>query len=131
MGMDASPGGWLAALRNLLASLTDIAQVRLDLLGTELEIEKRRLFDGLLLSALALVLLSVGLAALCAFVVLLLGDSHRLAALAGMALALLGAGSSVLLMARRHVRNPQGLFAASVTELQQDRAALQGPDEDA
>jgi uncharacterized membrane protein YqjE len=128
---NASPGGLLAALRGLLATLTECAQVRLDLLGTELEWEKRRLFDALLLAALALVLLSVGFVALCAFAILLVWDGHRLAAVAAMALVFLGLGGLALLFARHSVRNSQGLFAASVAELRHDSASLRGTDEHA
>lgn len=128
---NASPGGLLSALRGLLATLTEIVQVRLDLWGTELEIEKRRLFDALVLLALALVLLTVGLVALCALAILLLWDSYRLGVLVVAAVLFLGLGGLALLLARRSVRNRQGLFAASVAELQQDRASLQAGDEHA
>lgn len=128
---NASPGGLLSALRGLLATLTEIVQVRLDLWGTELEIEKRRLFDALVLLALALVLLTLGLVALCALAILLLWDSYRLGVLVVAAVLFLGLGGSALLLARRSVRNRQGLFAASLAELQQDRASLQAGDEHA
>lgn len=128
---NASPGGLLSALRGLLATLTEIVQVRLDLWGTELEIEKRRLFDALVLLALALVLLTLGLVALCALAILLLWDSYRLGVLVVAAVLFLGLGGLALLLARRSVRNRQGLFAASVAELQQDRASLQAGDEHA
>lgn len=121
-------GGMTAALRALLATLTEIAQVRLDLLGTELEIQKRRLFDAVLLTALALVLLSVGLVALCAAAILLLWDIYHLSLLLGAAAVFLGLGVLALLYARHFVRSSQGLFPASVAELQQDRAGLQDQD---
>jgi uncharacterized membrane protein YqjE len=124
----SSPGGLLAALRGLLATLTETAQVRLDLLGTELELEKRRLLDALLLVALAWMLLTVGCIAFCAFAILLLWDSYRLAAVAAVALLFLGLGAWVMLFARQSVRSGQGLFAASVAELRQDAAGLRGLD---
>lgn len=128
MGSGAATGGLLGALRALLATLTEIAQVRLDLLGTELELEKRRLFDALLLAALALVLLSVGFMALCVFAILLLWDTHRLGAVAAMAVVFLALGGLVVLYARFHVRSNEGLLAASVAELRHDQASLRARD---
>ena len=128
MGTGTSPGGLLAALRGLLATLAETAEVRLDVWSTELEIEKRRLFDALLLSALALVLLTLGLVALCALAILLFWDSYRLGLLLGLGLVFLGLGSAGLLYARHCVRNSGGPFATSIAELRQDSASLRGED---
>ena len=52
-------GGLLASLRQLLFTLLETAQVRLELLGTELEAEKRRVLDALVFAAVALVCLAL------------------------------------------------------------------------
>ena len=49
--------GLFASLSRLLATVLHMAQVRLQLLGTEVELEKRRLFDGLLWAGIAIVVL--------------------------------------------------------------------------
>ena len=56
----AKNGGLMASLRQLLDTLLEIAQVRLELISTELELEKRRWFDALWLAALAFVWFAVG-----------------------------------------------------------------------
>lgn len=116
--------GLFASLRRLLGTALEMAQVRLELLGTEVELEKRRLFDGLLWGAVALLVLGVGLTLLCGFVILLFWDGYRLAAMGVMTLLFLV--GSVLLMreARHRLHNPNGMFNASVAELERDRAGL-------
>ncbi len=117
--------GLFASLRRVLATLIEMAQVRLDLLGTEVELEKRRVFDGLLWGAVAILVLGVGLVLLCGFVALLFWEGYRLAAVGVMALLFLV--GSVLLMreARQRLRSPTGMFSASVAEAERDRTGLQ------
>lgn len=117
--------GLFASLHRLLATALEMAQVRLDLLGVEVELEKRRLFDGLLWGAIALLILGVGFVLLCGFVILLFWDGYRLAAVGTMALMFLVGGFVLMREARQRLRNPTGLFNASVAELERDRAGLQ------
>ena len=125
---DAVPArGLLASLRQFVGTLLDIAQVRLELLGTEIEFEKRRLFDGLLWAGMAVLLLGLGLVLLCGFVILLLWDGYRLAAVGTLAVLFLGAGVLSMQSARRRMRHSSGMFTASLSELQRDRAGLAPP----
>jgi uncharacterized membrane protein YqjE len=107
-----------------------IAQVRLDLLATEVELEKRRFFDGLLWGAIAWLALDVGLLLLCGFVTLLFLDGYRIAALGVMSMLFLTVGVLLLRKARSRLRSTSGMFAASLAELEHDRAALQGTPHD-
>ena len=125
MGDSVHASGLFASLRQLLATAVEIAQVRLDLLGTEVELEKRRLFDALLWAAVALVMLGVGLLLFCGFVILLFWEGYRLAAVGVLALLFLGAGGVLVRIARQRLRNQNGPFDASVGELDRDRAGLQ------
>ncbi len=125
---DQKNTGLWASISRVLATVLDIVQVRLALLGTELELEKQRLLTAFWLGALSLMLLGLGLVLLCATLVLLLWDSYRAGALVGAALVFLLAGLGVLFQARRRLRSPSGLFRASVTELQRDRDAASNPD---
>ncbi len=120
-------GGLLASLRQLLLTALEMARVRLDLLGTEVEFEKRRLFDGLLWGAFALLLLGIGLALLCGFVILLFWDGYRLAAVASMSLLFLLGGVGLMREARRRLHSPSCMFKTSLAELEQDKAELQPP----
>ncbi len=116
--------GLFASSRRLLATALEIAQVRLGILGTELELEKRRLFDGLLWAAVALLALGVGLVLLCGFVILLFWEGYRLAAVGVLALLFLGGSALSIREARQRLRSPTGMFSASVAELERDRAEL-------
>ncbi len=121
--------GLFASLSRLLATLLQMAQVRLQLLGTEVELEKRRLFDGLLWAGIAIVVLALGLVLLCGFVVLLFWDGYRLAAVGAMALLFLLGGGLMLNHARTRLRNrssSKGMFDASLAELKRDQTDLQG-----
>ena len=121
--------GLFASLRRLLATVHEMAQVRLELLGTEVELEKQRLFDGLLWGALALLVLGVGLVLLCGFVILLFWEGYRLAAVGVMALLFLAGGALLMREMRQRLRNPTGMFNASVAELKRDRAELHVSDQ--
>ncbi|MHB8948325.1 MAG: phage holin family protein [Rhodoferax sp.] len=81
--------GFFASLRRLLGTVLEIAHVRLELLGIELELEKRRLLDALLLGLLALLMAGVGLVLLCGFIILLFWEGYRLAAVGVMMLLVL------------------------------------------
>lgn len=131
MSSDNRTDGLFASLRRLLGTVLEIAQVRLELLGTEIELEKRRLFDGLLWAAFALILLGVGLILLCGFVILLFWDGYRLWASGLLTLLFVGAGLALARHARQRLHNPAGLFGSTVAELARDRSALRpkGPHE--
>lgn len=121
--------GLFVSLRRLLATVLEIVQVRLELLGTEIELEKRRLFDGLLWGAVALLVLGLGLALLCGFVVLLFWDGYRVAAAGVMALIFLVASGLLMREARRRLHSPTGLINTSVSELKRDLAGLKASDQ--
>ena len=91
-------------------SLRDREWVR-EYLLPRLEQEKLRIFDGLLLALLGLMLVTVGTVLLCGFVVLLFAEGYRLAALAVMTLAfgLLAADAS------RH--DPERVHAQSAARM--------------
>lgn len=119
-----SESGLLASLRRLLATALEIAQVRVDLLGTEIEFEKRRIFDGLLWAAISLLVLGIGLVLLCGFVILLFWEGYRLSALGILALLFLTSGAALIYRAGRFLRNKKNIFNASLSELERDRAEL-------
>lgn len=121
--------GLFASVRRLLATALEMAQVRLDLFSTELELEKRRLFDGLLWGAAGLLAVGLGLVLLCGFVILLFWDGYRLAAVGVMTLLFLGGGALLLRASRQRLRSAGGMFNASVKELERDQAGLHAPDQ--
>lgn len=116
--------GLFASLRRLLATALEIAQVRLELLSNEVEFEKRRILDGLFWGAVALMMLGVGVVLLCGFILLLFWDGYRLPAVGVMALLFLAGGALLIREVQRKLSSPGGVFKASATELERDRAGL-------
>ena len=124
--MQAPRVGLFESLRRLSATLLEIANVRLELLVSDLELEKQRLVDALLRMLLGLLLLGMGLILFVAFVLMLVAEQHRLAAVGVLMVVCVGGGAWLLLAARRLWRSGEPVFAATTAELRRDRAAL-GP----
>jgi len=114
--------GLFSSLRQLLGTALETAHIRLELLGTELEFEKRRIFDGLVLGAVALLFLGLGLVLLCGTVVLLFWEGYRLMAAGLLTFSFFALGLIFLRQARQRLRAPQGMFQKSVDELKRDLA---------
>jgi uncharacterized membrane protein YqjE len=120
----SAEGGILASSRRLLATLLEVGQVRLELIATEIELEKLRLFDALLLAGAAMLALAVGVVLLCFFIVTVAGEAYRLQTLAVLALLFIAGSAWGLQAARARLRSPGSLFDATAAELARDRAAL-------
>ena len=123
-----APGEGVAGLggriRSLVSGVLEIVETRLELLGSDVELQAGRLrtmaallLGGLLFLALALVFGSP-------LVIAAFWDRHRLAAIAVVAGAHLAAGIACLLGARRLIRSGPRPFEASIAELRQDIARL-------
>ena len=119
--------GLFASLRRLLATLLEIAQVRLGLVLNELDQQKLRLFDALLIAAASLVALALGLVLLIAFVVSLFAEPHRPIVLGVLMLLFVGGSVWGLLSARSQLRAAGSSLEASLAELRRDAADLAGP----
>lgn len=127
-GAPAGGGGLFSSLRRFGATAMDIAEVRLELLGTEGELEKLRIARALLLGALGLMLVGAALLLLAALAVLMVPPPYRLHALAALGLALAALGGWLLVRARTHLRGPAaGMFALTRAELRRDRQAFMPP----
>ncbi|MEO7390637.1 MAG: phage holin family protein [Ramlibacter sp.] len=124
MSATGASAGLFASLRQLLSTTLEIAQVRLQLLGNDLEREKLRLFDGLLLAGVGLMLLAVGTVLLCGFVIMLFAEGYRLAALGVLTVAFLSGGILMMRAGGRKLQSPEGMFDATLGELSADRAGL-------
>jgi uncharacterized membrane protein YqjE len=124
MNASEPSGGIFASLRQMVGTVLEIAQVRLELLGTELEQEKLRIFDSLLLAGVGLMLLTVGTLLLCGFILMLFAEGYRLAALGVLTLAFLAGGVLLMRAGGQRLRAPEGLLGATLAEIAQDRQAL-------
>lgn len=120
----SATGGLQASLRQLVSTLLELAQVRLELLGTEVEAQKLRIASGLLWAALAVALFVLALMLFAGCVLLLFGEAYRLQAAAGMLLLYLAGGVFAWRHAIARLKTPPGLFSLSVAELARDRSRL-------
>lgn len=116
--------GLFGQLQQSLGTVIELFRVRLALLGTELGLEKQRLAAGLLWGAMALLSLTVAAVLFCGFVILLLWDGYRLAAVGVLALFFLGGGLFLLQVAQRKLSAGSNLFSASLAELERDHASF-------
>lgn len=120
----AAGAGLLGSLQRLAGTVLELGQVRLELLGTELEEQKLRVGAALLWAAAGIALFAVGLGVLAAAMLAFFWDSARDLAFAALLVSYGGAGALALWRARCTLRTPAGAFAASADELARDRAAL-------
>lgn len=127
MAIPGTPGrGLFESGKRALDSLLDLAIVRLELFGSELESEKLRLFDALFNVAMGLVLLGLALVGALGFVVLLFWDGYRLPAIGVLTLLFAGVGAWLVQRARNKLKaRDGGPFALTLGELRQDREGLQ------
>ena len=127
--MPVASSGLMGSVKRLTGSLIAILSTRLELLANELQEERLRLTQMLLLALIALFLLGTGLILLNAFIVVLFWDSHRLLALGLLCAVYLVAGAAVSISLRTKAESGSKLFAASLAEFEKDRQALRGSDE--
>lgn len=121
--------GLFVSLRHMLGTALELVHVRLSLFGNELEQEKLRVFEALLLAGVGLMMLAVGTVLLCGFVLLLFWEGYRLAALGALTLAFVGGGIWLMRAGGQRLRVPGGFFQATLAELRQDRQHAGLPDE--
>jgi len=119
----ATPAGLFASLRRLAGTALEIARVRLELFASELEQEKLRLYDALVIGAIGLVMVGLALVLAVGFVVLLFQEGYRLPAVGVLALAFGIGGGWLLRRAREALRaGDGGPFALTLGELRRDEA---------
>ena len=123
----AARGGLLQSIKHFGHSLLGAAQTRLEILATEIEEERARLEQMLLVAAAAAFCLALGIVLCVALIVLYYWDTHRLAAVGVLAAAFLGAGVVFGLILRDQAKSRPKPFAITRGELAKDRAMLRGP----
>ena len=127
--MTVAGSGLMGSVKRLTGSLIAILSTRLELLANELQEERLRLTQMLLLALIALFCLGTGLMLLNAFIVVLFWDDHRLLALGLLSLVYLVAGAAIAMVVRAKAQAGSKLFAASLAELDKDRQALRSGSE--
>jgi len=123
----AARGGLLHSIKDLAQTLLGAAQTRLSILATEIEEERARLEQMLLVALAAAFCLAMGIVLCVALVVLYYWDTHRLAAVGLLAAGFLAAGALLGWILRDKAKTRPKPFAATRGELAKDSAMLREP----
>jgi uncharacterized membrane protein YqjE len=122
MSSEAAPPRLFGSVRALVATLIGLAGTRLQLAGVELAEEKQRLLGALGKLLAAMLFGAMAVLVFSFLVVAYFWETHRWAALAGLALAYLALGAGLALNVRREFQSHPPLFEATAAELEKDRA---------
>lgn len=123
----AARGGLLHSIRHLAGNLLAAAQTRLEILATEIEEERLRLEQLLLVALAAAFCLALGIVLTIALIVLYFWDTHRLLSVGTLAAAFLAVGVVFGLILRDKAKTRPKPFAVTRGELAKDRDMLRGP----
>ena len=124
MSTSSSSRGVGAGLRTLVAHVLQLVQTRLELLGVELQEEKLRLARLFIFAFLAAISAAFALFFIAVFIIVLVGEDHRLLAVGAIAVAFSGISLVAASFALTAIREGSQLFAASLAELRHDREQL-------
>ena len=124
-GEDQAPG-FIYSLKEAAALISSMVHTRLDLLVAELEEERERLRQTVLLILMMFLGISLGFILLTIFLVALFLAQGWLAALGILTLVYLGVGVGAAAKLRQNIRNRPKLFATTLEELGKDRDLCQG-----
>ena len=114
----------MASIKRLLATLVSIASTRLELLVNELEEERLRLTQMLLIALFALFCLGMGVLLLTIFIVVLFWDEHRLVVTGVLSAIFFALGLLMGMLLRSKVYAKSRLFSATLAELANDKEHL-------
>ena len=116
--------GFIDTCKSVVAAISSALHTRLELFVTELEEERERLKQTLLLTLLLFFGLSFGFILLNIFAVALFWEKGWVLALGGLAALYLGVGVVAAVMLRKKILTRPGLFPATLAELAKDRDRL-------
>lgn len=120
----APSGGLLDSLRQFGHTLLDVLHTRAGIVAAELEEARLRVEQFLLLAVAAGFCLSVAMLLAVAFLVVLLWNTHPLAAIGIPCLLCIAGGVVAALKLRHAIATRPRLFETTVGELAKDREAL-------
>ncbi|MES2354708.1 MAG: phage holin family protein [Pseudomonadota bacterium] len=121
--------GLLDAVRALGGTLFALIRTRVELIATELEEEKERRKEMLVLAGIAALFIGMSLLLAAFFFVVLFWDTHRLLAAGAVTLIYAAIGVGALLRWRQKIRNSPPAFAMTSSEFESDWKALRGGNE--
>jgi len=115
-----------AAAGRIAANVLDLARTRLELAAIELQEGAHRLFGYLAWAMAAAVLALFALGLVVLFVLVLFWDTHRLAAVGGMAVLFILGTLFAAMKLRTGLAARPPMLPATLAELRKDAAALKG-----
>jgi uncharacterized membrane protein YqjE len=121
---EGAGGGLMDSVRRLAATAVGLVETRLEIVVTELEEEKLRLRQMLILGVVAGFCLGVAALLAVMLVVVLFWDTHRLAAIGGLLVLFLGGGAVAAMALWRQTGAHARLFDTTLSELRKDRERL-------
>lgn len=119
-----SAPGIIASLRSLGANAVGIIRTRLELLANELEEERVRTIEILVLGLVAMFCACLTLLLVTVWIVIALWDHYRLITIAVLALAYFCAAVVALRVLKSKADQRSKLFSASLAELRRDHDLL-------
>jgi len=117
----------LEALRTFGTTLNEIVRVRGLLFALELREEVERRKQLVVLAAFGFAFLHTALLMTTLLVAVMFWDTHRVAAVAAMAIIYLACGAAAIARLRARIAANPDPFSATIHELQRDLADLQSP----
>ncbi len=118
--------GFKPAATRLAGSVVALVRARLELAAIELTEERQRLQVRLALLLAGVVLVVAALLALGFLLIAVYWDTHRVAAVLGVGVGALARGVGLIYVSQRPRQAGDGPFAATLAELDKDRALLAG-----
>jgi len=117
-------GGLFDSLRALIATLVAMAHTRVELFGTEVEEELHRVVALVVGSMIVLALASLALLFSALVVIAAFWDTHRVAAVASVAVGFIALAGLSYFAVRERTRRRSRLLSATLGELEQDLRQL-------
>ena len=114
----------LSSLKNLVSTGASIAQTRLELISTDVQIARRKFISLLVMIVFALFFLFFGLVMLALLIVIYSWETDRILALTLLMSGFLAAGVILAVVILQSLRTMPKLFEATISELQKDREEL-------
>ena len=114
----------LSSLKNLVSTGASIAQTRLELISTDVQIARSKFISLLVMIVFALFFLFFGLVMLALLIVIYSWETDRILALTLLTSGFLAVGVILAAVILQSLRTMPNFFDATISELQKDREEL-------
>ncbi len=114
----------LSSLKNLFSTGASIAQTRLELISTDVQIARSKFISLLVMIVFALFFLFFGLVMLALLIVIYSWETDRILALTLLTAGFLSVGIILAVVILQSLKTMPKLFEATIAELQKDRKEL-------